>query len=97
MRMICPICGSTFEASTWGARYCSGRCRQVAARERRKIVEAAPDIPPEALDLNDCITRLRYVDSDFARVAAAASPKVRALCEHFTTGIAGLLDQVGML
>ena len=97
MHMICPICGSTFEASTWGARYCSGRCRQAAARERRKILDALPDIPPAAFDLNDAVSRLKYVASDFAAIGACSAPPVRTVCLRFSSGIADLLDAEGML
>ena len=52
MGLVCDVCGGSFDART-GARYCSGRCRTIAYRQRQQLDRPARRRPP----LDDAIYR----------------------------------------
>ena len=97
MNAICPICGKTFEKTSPASRYCSTHCRVKARDMRDKVRETVKDMPKEAFDLFDAFSRLRYVESDFARLAASAEPRTRAIALRVSEGIAAIIDAEGML
>ena len=97
MRVMCPMCGKTIVNAGSNRRYCSAACRMKAAKLRKAAREAVPDLPEEAMDLFDAFARLRYVESDFACVAAVSEPRTRAIALRVTEAIADILAEEGML
>lgn len=96
MRNICPVCGVTYEAETRRRRYCSERCRKVAAWRKQRILDACPDIPLSAFDLADSASRLRHVANELDALAASADPAAAAVAARMAAGIHGLLDAEGL-
>ena len=97
MNTMCPVCGKVFEKRAPGSRYCSNSCRAKAAYMRSKAREVMPDMPRDAFNLLDAFARLRYVESDFARLAAAGDPRTRAIAKRVCADIAATLRDEGML
>jgi hypothetical protein len=97
MRAICPTCGKVFDKPAPASRYCSKRCREHAKYLRERVRQTMPDIPKEAFNLFDAFSRLRYVESDFARLGAVGDARTRAIALRVTEAIADILDEEGML
>ena len=97
MNAICPTCGKVFRKPSPASRYCSPYCRARAAYMRTQARSAMPDIPKEAFNLFDAFSRLRYVESDFARLGAAGDARTRAIALRVCDAIASILDEEGML
>lgn len=98
--VICVICGGVFTAQRSTARYCSGRCRNIAWRNR-KLAPVFPDSPPriEAAakknDVGAMVSEARAVSNGFAQLASTAPHQLRAGCERVGVAIHDALEVEG--
>jgi hypothetical protein len=93
----CPQCGGSLPAgSRKNRRYCSGRCRIAALREREAVRDLVPvgvehgHLPPAAHpddQLAVAVLEARNLSGAFLRLGREARPQFRWRCEGIGTAI----------
>lgn len=97
MRATCPICGNEFETKTWGAKYCSGRCRTAAHRRRAQVPRIELRNPPSDPALLEAVENILSIEHEFAMLAVCSPPCVAVICDRVCCKILAGLSDVGML
>lgn len=93
---ICPICGVRFEAVDRRRKYCSTKCRSVARRRQEAIMTAFPDMPSQALDMQDMACTFRHMANETLALAAVSPPEVESVCRRIAEKVIDALDAEGL-
>lgn len=93
----CVICGNSFEATRKDARYCSGKCRQAAAYERKRVESRSKANLLDLFDMQDVRTISKYTAEGAATIVKVAAVAGKELAREVLDGYWAVLVACGQL